>query len=153
MFRRTGMYKICLNGICSQLVMSHLIYQQHFNLKIVCATRVSLTYQLEFRTRVAPSERLRTFKKFWSVWSAKLVKVYRCVAKHSFFNLRSYHEEFHPPRVPGRDDITGKLPQHIFKTRVSEPACFGALPAPGIFFLELDPAPEDIVFFAHFLKC
>ena len=31
-------------------------------------------------------------------------------------------------------------------TRVSEPACFGAAPAPRIFFPEPAPAPEDIAF-------
>ena len=30
--------------------------------------------------------------------------------------------------------------------RVSEPACFGAAPAPRIFFPEPAPAPEDIAF-------
>ena len=27
---------------------------------------------------------------------------------------RSYHEEFHPPRVPGKDDITGYYRQQSF---------------------------------------
>ena len=29
--------------------------------------------------------------------------------KNFKFFSRSYHEEFHPPRVPGKDDITGSF--------------------------------------------